>query len=63
MASDSKPWHAAFPAPTLEAPLMPRRRAAQMLSLKGVASILIIDVRRTDFEGVLIFTTTDLTVY
>lgn len=49
-----KPWHAAFPAPTLTAPIMPRRRAAQMLSLKGVASLLMIDVRRTDFEGLAV---------
>lgn len=47
----SQPWHAAFPAPTLTAPLMPRTRAMQMLSLQGVGALLIVDVRRTDYEG------------
>lgn len=49
--SETQPWYAAFPEPTHTAPIMPRRRAMQMLSLKGVASLLVIDVRRTDFEG------------
>nr|POF19917.1 arsenate reductase 2.2 [Quercus suber] len=45
-----QPWHASFPAPTLTAPLMPARRAQMILSMK-IASMLIIDVRRTDYEG------------
>lgn len=53
-ATETQPWYTAFPAPTVTAPIMPRRRAAQMLSLKGVAAILVIDVRRTDFEGGMI---------
>jgi len=30
---------------------MPRQRLQQMLSFKGLASVLMIDVRRTDYEG------------
>ena len=47
----SKPWHAEFPEPKAEAAIMPRNRVMQMLSLRGVAAILIIDLRRMDFEG------------
>ncbi|KAL2353150.1 Rhodanese-like domain-containing protein [Cryomyces antarcticus] len=45
------PWHAAFPKPTLTAPLMPRNRVLQILSLRGVGAMVLIDVRRTDYEG------------
>jgi len=48
--SSEPPWHAAFPTPTLTAPLMPQRRAHQILSMR-IATVLIIDVRRTDYEG------------
>lgn len=48
---ETAPWHAAFPEPTVAAPVMPARRAMQMLSFQGLASMLIIDVRRTDYEG------------
>ena len=48
--STEQPWHAAFPAPTMEAETMPQRRAMMILSMK-IASMLIIDVRRTDYEG------------
>jgi len=52
MASEAdKPWHAAFPAPKLTAEIMPQARARMMLSLKGLGSLLVIDVRRTDYEG------------
>ena len=52
MASTSEqPWHASFPEPKVTAEVMPKERAAMMLSLRGVASMLIIDVRRTDYEG------------
>jgi arsenical-resistance protein 2 len=34
----------------LEAGLMPKQRAQMILSMK-IASMLIIDVRRTDYEG------------
>jgi arsenical-resistance protein 2 len=47
---EEKPWHAAFPAPRLEAGVMPAARAQMILSMK-IASMLIIDVRRTDYEG------------
>ncbi|KAJ9619885.1 hypothetical protein H2203_008159 [Taxawa tesnikishii (nom. ined.)] len=40
-----------LPRPSSTAPLMPRNRAMQILSLTGVGSLLIIDVRRTDYEG------------
>jgi arsenical-resistance protein 2 len=46
-----KPWHAEFPAPKTEAAIMPRNRVMQMLSMRGVASLLVIDLRRMDFEG------------
>ncbi|OQN97797.1 hypothetical protein B0A48_16118 [Cryoendolithus antarcticus] len=45
-----KPWHAAFPSPRLTADIMPQRRAQMILSMR-IASMLIIDVRRTDYEG------------
>jgi arsenical-resistance protein 2 len=47
---EEQPWHAAFPTPRLEAGLMPKQRAQMILSMK-IASMLIIDVRRTDYEG------------
>ena len=47
---EEKPWHASFPAPRLEAGVMPAARAQMILSMK-IASMLIIDVRRTDYEG------------
>jgi len=45
-----QPWHASFPAPRLQAGVMPAARAQMILSMK-IASMLIIDVRRTDYEG------------
>lgn len=50
MASSESPWHAVFPAPTLAADFMPQRRAYMILSMR-IASMLIIDVRRIDYEG------------
>lgn len=50
MATKEQPWHAAFPEPTHKAEIMPQRRAMMILSMK-IASMLIIDVRRTDYEG------------
>ncbi|CAK4030895.1 Hypothetical predicted protein [Lecanosticta acicola] len=51
MASEQQqPWHAAFPAPTMTADVFPQRRALMVLSMK-IASMLIVDVRRTDYEG------------
>lgn len=47
---DEQPWHVAFPAPRLTADTMPATRAQMILSMK-IASMLIIDVRRTDYEG------------
>lgn len=49
-SSAEQPWHTAFPAPTLTADVMPQRRAQMILSMR-IASMLIIDVRRTDYEG------------
>ena len=48
--SVEQPWHAAFPEPTMTAEIMPQRRAMMILSMK-IASMLIIDVRRVDYEG------------
>ena len=50
MATEEKPWQDAFPKPRLTADVMPQRRAMMTLSMK-IASMLIIDVRRTDYEG------------
>ena len=50
MATSEQPWHAAFPEPTMTAEVMPQRRVMMTLSMK-IASMLIIDVRRTDYEG------------
>ncbi|WPH01046.1 Hypothetical protein R9X50_00388100 [Acrodontium crateriforme] len=44
------PWHAAFPAPKLTAEVIPRQRVLQVMSMK-IANMLLIDVRRTDYEG------------
>ncbi|KAI5210486.1 hypothetical protein E4T39_00091 [Aureobasidium subglaciale] len=49
--SKPKAWYEDFPEPKTEAAIMPRNRVMQMLSLRGVASILLIDLRRMDFEG------------
>ncbi|KAK4629359.1 hypothetical protein CLAFUW4_07935 [Fulvia fulva] len=48
--ADEKPWHAAFPEPTITADVFPRSRALMIMSLK-IGSMLIVDVRRTDYEG------------
>ncbi|KAF2750611.1 hypothetical protein M011DRAFT_464415, partial [Sporormia fimetaria CBS 119925] len=41
-------WHDAFPAPKLTAPILPREAALSSLSSPD---LLLVDVRRTDFEG------------
>lgn len=41
-------WHDAFPAPQLTAPLLTREDALANL---GSPDLLIVDVRRTDYEG------------
>jgi hypothetical protein len=48
--TDQTPWHAAFPAPETTAPLL-SRTAALPLVASGDPSLLLIDVRRTDYEG------------
>ena len=48
--STESPWYDAFPAPRLQADVMPSKRALMVLSMK-IASMLIIDVRRNDYEG------------
>ncbi|QIW95754.1 hypothetical protein AMS68_001272 [Peltaster fructicola] len=50
MADQQAAWYDAFPAPRLTAEVMPQRRAFMVLSMR-IASMLIIDVRRTDYEG------------
>lgn len=50
MASSEQPWYAAFPEPAMTAEVMPQRQAMMILAMK-IASMLIIDVRRTDYEG------------
>lgn len=47
---DERPWYDAFPPPTMAAEVMPQRRAFMILSMK-IASMLIVDVRRNDYEG------------
>lgn len=48
MADASKPWHDAFPAPCTTAPIITREEALPNL---GSSDLLLVDVRRTDFEG------------
>lgn len=48
MTDDSQPWHAAFPAPRATAPVITREEVLQDLSSDD---LLLVDVRRTDFEG------------
>lgn len=48
MTDAPKPWHDAFPSPQTTAPLMSREEALQSLSSDD---LLLVDVRRTDFEG------------
>ncbi|GAB7363500.1 hypothetical protein MBLNU230_g3770t1 [Neophaeotheca triangularis] len=47
---NEKPWHAAFPEPRLKADYMPAERI-MMLHAMGIKNALVIDVRRTDYEG------------
>ncbi|KAF2806791.1 uncharacterized protein BDZ99DRAFT_479184 [Mytilinidion resinicola] len=42
------PWHASFPAPQHTAPLLTRDAALPAL---GSGQLLLVDVRRTDYEG------------
>ena len=51
---EEKPWHAAFPAPRTTAPLLERDSVFRMLSAMGdifSIGLLLVDVRRTDYEG------------
>ncbi len=49
MADVSKPsWHDAFPAPRTTAPIITRE---EVLPLLKSDDLLLVDVRRTDFEG------------
>lgn len=41
-------WHDAFPAPRITAPIITRE---EVLSALNSADLLLVDVRRTDFEG------------
>jgi len=47
-ASKQSNWYDDFPAPRHTAPLLPREAA---LSDLGSKDMLLVDVRRTDFEG------------
>ncbi|OCL11029.1 Rhodanese-like protein [Glonium stellatum] len=48
MAASSLPWHASFPTPHHTAPLISRDEAFSTLSSP---ELLLVDVRRTDYEG------------
>ncbi|KAL3463929.1 Rhodanese-like domain-containing protein [Aspergillus heterothallicus] len=55
MSTEEIPWHAAFPAPrTTNPPALPRETVLQWLT-EGTktpgADFLLVDLRRTDFEG------------
>lgn len=50
MTDAPKPWHDAFPSPQTTAPLVTREEALQLQSLNS-DDLLLVDVRRTDFEG------------
>jgi arsenical-resistance protein 2 len=54
MAQEEPPWHAAFPPPTRTAPLFKKEDLLRQISILGDllnAGTLLIDVRRTDYEG------------
>lgn len=49
MTDAPKPnWHDAFPAPQITAPIITRE---DVLPILDSANLLLVDVRRTDFEG------------
>lgn len=47
-SSTTPPWHASLPAPQRTAPLLTRDAA---LSALNAGNLLLVDVRRTDYEG------------
>jgi len=54
MAAEEPPWHAAFPTPTRAPPTYPKADLLRQFTILGDilnAGTLLIDVRRTDFEG------------
>lgn len=52
-AGSTAPWHAAFPAPKSKPASISREKILQILQKPetGISSTLLVDVRRTDFEG------------
>lgn len=54
MASEEEPWYKAFPEPTETAPVFPQEKLLRMFQMVGDicnAGCLLIDLRRTDYEG------------
>lgn len=54
MATEEPPWHAVFPTPTRSPPTYPKADLLRQFAILGDilnAGTLLIDVRRTDFEG------------
>ncbi|KAH8700205.1 Rhodanese-like domain-containing protein [Talaromyces proteolyticus] len=50
MASDQPPWHAAYPAPRRVATTLPSQELLQWFR-DGKRDYVLVDLRRTDFEG------------
>lgn len=53
-AADEKPWHAAYPAPRSEVQWITRQEVLQLLKSEAQSSrksFVLVDLRRTDFEG------------
>jgi len=56
MQAEEKPWWSVFPAPQRTAPVYPKENLLRQFNiLQDVlnAGTLLIDVRRTDYEGTL----------
>lgn len=55
MTESTPQWHAAFPTPAFDTPRMSPESLADIMNSK-VAGVdyLVVDVRRTDFEGIVI---------
>ncbi|KAF7591035.1 hypothetical protein BBP40_002053 [Aspergillus hancockii] len=53
MAQPTAPWHAAYPAPKNVAPTISRQELLQWIrdGKKAGVDFILVDVRRTDFEG------------
>lgn len=54
MATEEPPWHAAFPEPTVTAPTFKKENLVRLYQTLGdvlSAGLLLIDLRRTDYDG------------